>query len=154
MADLGAHALRFALAIAVFGLGAGVYAGRARRADWTRVAERALGLVFACTTLAIGLLFYAFGSCDYSLQYVASNSARSMALPYRLAALWGGQAGSLLLWAWILSGYAFLVVTQNRRHNRDLMPGVTATLMSILTFFLVLLEIGRASCRERVCQYV
>ena len=41
MSDIGLYALRFALAIAVFGVGAGVYAGIARRADWTRVAERA-----------------------------------------------------------------------------------------------------------------
>ena len=139
MAELGAPALRFALALAIFGFGAAVYAGVARRADWTRVAERALGLVFVCTTLAIGLLLVAFGTCDYSLQYVAANSARSMALPYRLAALWGGQAGSLLLWLWMLTIYAATCVFTQRNQNRSLMPWVVAVLLANATFFLVVL---------------
>jgi cytochrome c-type biogenesis protein CcmF len=139
MADLGAHALRFALAFALFGLGAAVHAGVARRGDWTRVAERAVGLVFACTTLAIGLLFVAFATCDYSLVYVASNSARSMALPYRLAALWGGQAGSLLLWLWMLGIYSTACVASQRHQNRTLMPWVAAVLLANATFFLVVL---------------
>ena len=52
MSDVGAYALRFALVIAALGIGAGIYAGIARRSDWTRVAERAVHVVFAFTTLA------------------------------------------------------------------------------------------------------
>src|SRR5215813_6974109 len=139
MVELGAYALRFALAFALFGLGAAVHAGVARRAEWTRVAERAVGLVCACTTLAIGLLFVAFATCDYSLVYVASNSARSMALPYRLAALWGGQAGSLLLWLWMLSAYSTAAVWFHRARVRTLAPWVCAVLLANAIFFLVLL---------------
>jgi cytochrome c-type biogenesis protein CcmF len=140
MADLGAHALRFALAIALFGLGAAVYAGATRRAEWTRVAERAVLLVFACATLAIATLFHAFATGDFSLVYVASNSARSMTLPYKLAALWGGQAGSLLLWLWMLSAYSAACVWTQRRENRTLMPWVAAVLLANATFFLVLVD--------------
>ena len=49
-------------------------------------------------------LFYALAVNDFSLAYVAQHSARSMSLLYRLAALWGGQAGSLLLWGWMVCG--------------------------------------------------
>ena len=59
-------------------------------------------MVSACVAIAILVLFAAFASFDYQLAYVAAHSARSMTLPYRLAALWGGQAGSLLLWLFIL----------------------------------------------------
>src|SRR5262245_27582833 len=138
MADLGAHALRFALALALFGLGAAVHAGRSRRADWTRVAERSVGLVFACVTLAMAALFHALATGDFSLAYVASNSARSMALHYRLAALWGGQAGSLLLWLWMLSAYSTACILAQRRQNRTLMPWVASVLLANAAFFLVL----------------
>src|SRR5262245_15179076 len=138
MADLGAHALRFALALALFGLGAAVHAGRSRRADWTRVAERSVGLVYACVTLAMAALFHALATGDFSLAYVASNSARSMALHYRLAALWGGQAGSLLLWLWMLSTYSTACVLAQRRQNRTLMPWVVAVLLANAAFFLIL----------------
>jgi cytochrome c-type biogenesis protein CcmF len=140
MSDLGADALRLALVIALFGLGAAVYAGSRRRAEWTRVAERAVALVFACATLAMAVLFHAFATGDYALAYVAANSARSMTLPYRLAALWGGQAGSLLLWLWMLCAYAAACVFAQRRQNRTLMPWVVAVLLANASFFLVVLN--------------
>jgi cytochrome c-type biogenesis protein CcmF len=139
MSELGAYALRFGLLIALLGLAAGLRAGFARRPEWTRVAERAVFVVSGCVAVAILLLFTAFATCDYQLAYVAAHSARSMALPYRLAALWGGQAGSLLLWLFILSIYASACVTLQRRRNRSLMPWVAVVLLANATFFLVLL---------------
>jgi len=99
-----------------------------------------VGLVFACTTLAMALLFHAFATGDFSLAYVAANSARSMALHYRLAALWGGQAGSLLLWLWMLTAYSTACVWTQRRQNRTLMPWVAAVLLANASFFLVLVN--------------
>ncbi|MDH5305738.1 MAG: cytochrome c biogenesis protein CcsA, partial [Myxococcales bacterium] len=90
-------------------------------------------------TLAMGTLFAAFATYDYQLAYVASHSARNMDLVYRLAALWGGQAGSLLLWLWMLSAYGAACVGFNRRRNRELMPWVVAILLANAIFFLVLL---------------
>jgi cytochrome c-type biogenesis protein CcmF len=139
MSDIGAAALRFALLIAVGGLFAGIYAGVARRADWTRVAERSVLVVSGFATVAIVALFQAFVSYDYQLSYVAAHSARSMTLPYRLAALWGGQAGSLLLWLFMLCLYGSASVLSNRRQNRALMGWVSAVLLANMTFFLVLL---------------
>jgi cytochrome c-type biogenesis protein CcmF len=139
MSDIGAYGLRFALLISIAGLCAGVYAGVARRQDWTRVAERSVAVLFAFATLAMVALLSAFARNDYQLAYVAAHSARSMAIQYRLAALWGGQAGSLLLWLWMLSAYGAACVAINRRQNRALMPWVTAVLNANAVFFLVLL---------------
>ncbi|MGH0031006.1 MAG: heme lyase CcmF/NrfE family subunit [Myxococcota bacterium] len=139
MTEVGASALRFALLLAVAGFGAAVYAGAARRPDWTRVAERTLLVVSGFVTLAMLGLFWAFATHDYQLVYVASNSARSMDIQYRLAALWGGQAGSLLLWLFMLCAYGSACVLTNRRQNRTLMPWVTAVLQANMIFFLVLL---------------
>ena len=98
MADLGLYALRLGLFLCVLGIGAGVYAGTSGRSEWTRVAERSVYLVFASASLAMIALFWALANNDFSLSYVAAHSARTMPLHYRLGALWGGQAGSLLLW--------------------------------------------------------
>ena len=87
MSEIGDYALRFALVIAALGLGAGVYAGFRRSDEWTRLAERSVVIVFGFVTLAIGLLFVAFANFEFQLTYVAGHSARSMALPYRRAAL-------------------------------------------------------------------
>ena len=139
MSELGAYALRFGLLIALLGLVAAFRAGLAQLPEWTRVAERAVFIVAGCVALAIGVLFSAFANCDFELAYVAAHSARSMALPYRLAAVWGGQAGSLLLWLFILSVYSTACVALQRRQNRTLMPWVVVVLLANATFFLVLL---------------
>jgi cytochrome c-type biogenesis protein CcmF len=122
------------------GIGFGVYAGLARSASWTRVAERAVYAVAALVSVAIGSLAAAFALSDFSIMYVAETSARAMPLPYRLAALWGGQDGSLLLWLWILTAYSTAAVVTQRHRNRVLMPWVAAILLGNQLFFLVLLN--------------
>jgi cytochrome c-type biogenesis protein CcmF len=139
MSDLGAYALRFALLIAIAGFISAIHAGTSRREDWLRVAQRSVWVVFGFVTLSIATLFVAFASHDYQLAYVASHSARNMDLVYRLAALWGGQAGSLLLWLWMLTAYSAACVGLNRRKHRNLMPWVVSVLLANAIFFLVLL---------------
>ena len=140
MPDIGFYALRFALVVGVAGIAVGVFAGITRRSDWTRVSERAVYVVFGFLTLGMLALFYGLGTNDFSLSYVARHSARTMPLHYRLGALWGGQAGSLMLWAWLLLAYGSAAVFANRRSNRALMPWVAACLLLNATFFLVLLN--------------
>ncbi len=140
MSDIGLYSLRFALAVAVFGVGAGVAAGWKRRADWTLVAERSVLAVFAFVSISMLALFWALAQNDFTIAYVMQHSARSMTLPYRLAALWGGQSGSLLLWAWMLGVFGAITVLANRQKNRSLMPWVAAVLLANACFFLVLLN--------------
>jgi cytochrome c-type biogenesis protein CcmF len=136
--DIGLYALRLGLLLSLIGIGAGLFAGIRGRADWTRIAERSLLLVFAATSAAILALFWALGTNDFTLSYVASHSARSMPLHYRLGALWGGQAGSLLLWGWMLSAYGAAAVFSNRNQNRKLMPWVCVAMLVNVAFFLLL----------------
>jgi len=138
MTDIGGFSLRFALVIALLGFGSAIYAGVQRKSEWVRVAERSVWLVFTFVSIAIIALFYAFATFDFQNSYVASHSARSMELHYRLAALWGGQAGSLLLWLWMLLAYSVASVWFNRTKNRTLMPWVVAVLLANAIFFLVL----------------
>ena len=130
MADLGLYSLRLALFLSALGIGVGIFAGLTRRDDWSRVAERSVLLVCAGVSVAMGALFYSLATNDFSLAYVAQNSARTMPLHYRLGALWGGQAGSLLLWGWLLTVYGAVAVLGNRHQNRRLMPWVCVSLLA------------------------
>ena len=87
MSEIGAVSLRLALLLALAGFGAAVYAGRTRREDWTRVAERSVGVVFALVTAAIAALFVCFARHDYQLVYVAValRAQHGAALPARRA---------------------------------------------------------------------
>ncbi|MCP4907268.1 MAG: heme lyase CcmF/NrfE family subunit [bacterium] len=140
MADLGLYALRLGLLLCFLGVGAGVYAGVSRRPEWTRVAERSVHVVFVAASVAMIALFWALANNDFSLSYVAAHSARTMPLHYRLGAFWGGQAGSLLLWGWMLAAYASVAVIGNRTKNRGLMPWVCVAMLANTAFFLWLVN--------------
>ncbi|MEE3328424.1 MAG: cytochrome c-type biogenesis CcmF C-terminal domain-containing protein [Myxococcota bacterium] len=140
MSEIGLYAIRLALLATVFGIGAGVYSGVTRRADWGQVAERSVYTVLTLLGVAMISLFWALASNDFSLEYVARHSARSMSLPYRLGALWGGQSGSLLLWAFLLMAFGSAGVFGNRRSQSALIPWVAVVLLANAGFFLFLLE--------------
>ena len=140
MSILGRAALLLALAAALYAI---VMALRGRRPGGRALqqsAERAVYGVFALTSLAIGAMFVALLSDDFSLRNVAEYTSSTLSAPYKLTALWASQAGSLLLWAWVFSGFAALAVWTNRARNRELMPVVVASLMGIAVFFFALLS--------------
>jgi cytochrome c-type biogenesis protein CcmF len=64
---------------------------------------------FLFITIAFICLDYAFFSNDFSVLYVASNSNSQLPLAYRLAAIWGGHEGSMLLWVTILGVWTMAV---------------------------------------------
>jgi cytochrome c-type biogenesis protein CcmF len=139
MENLGALTIILAFCLSIYSIVAAV-AGKWKSKPFLIVSsERAVYSIFLLLTTAVVLLEYALIWGDFRLAYVASHSNRDMPLAYKFASWWGGQAGSLLLWAWILSAYAAVVVFQNRRKFRDMMPYAVAILMSVQCFFLILI---------------
>ncbi|MFO0711271.1 MAG: cytochrome c-type biogenesis CcmF C-terminal domain-containing protein [Sandaracinus sp.] len=88
---------------------------------------------------AVFVLAYAFQSHDFRIRYVARYSDRSMSPLYLWTALWGGQDGSLLWWAFLLSGYSLGFTTWVKDRYRELQPYVYATLASLFGFFAMLM---------------
>ena len=108
--------------------------GAARgRADWmalARPAARAHGLL-------VGVAFVCLVSCfvrnDFSVLYVASNSNSSLPLQYRIAGVWGGHEGSLLLWLAMLSAWMLAVAQWSSR----LPPPFVARVLGIMGWIAV-----------------
>ena len=93
------------------------------------------GCLIAVLAMEIGLL-----SNDFSMQYVASNSTRSTPMIYKIATLWGALEGSLLLWAFVLSGYVTAVTISFRRQIQDrLVAWALLTILAVCVFFFGLL---------------
>ena len=67
---------------------------------------------------AVALVYAAFPN-DFSVAYILHHSNRALPGPYKFAALWSGQEGSLLLWAWLLAAYGFVL---RLRHKVDVTP--------------------------------
>ncbi len=139
MPGLGRLAVCFALVLAAYAALAGIVGGVGRRRDVVRSAEHSAYAVFALVVLAAGILLRALLMHDFTLEYVAAYSSSTLPTQYTVAALWGGQKGSLLFWTLLLTLFTTIVQLQNRERNRELMPWVTATLMTTATFFLGLL---------------
>jgi len=137
--DIGGFALRFAFLVAIYAVVVALLGPRLGRQEMIQSAERATCGVFGLVTIAIIAMLYALLAHDFRLQYVANVSNRAMPTFYLIAALWGGQEGSMLLWVWLLALYSAIVVWQNRYRNRELMPYVVPTLMLTALLFLSIL---------------
>jgi cytochrome c-type biogenesis protein CcmF len=107
--ELGNFALILTLCIA---LAQGILPliGAARgNAAWMAVARPAAQGQLLFVAFAFGCLTYAFVTNDFSVAYVAQHSNSRLPLEYRVAAVWGGHEGSLLLWTLILAVWMFAV---------------------------------------------
>ncbi|MFQ5603247.1 MAG: heme lyase CcmF/NrfE family subunit [bacterium] len=138
MVDAGHLILILALGCAVYSILASIYGARGHREEFIHSGEHAVYGVAFLITLATFLLWQAIISHDFHNEYVASYSNRTMPTFYTMAALWGGQKGSLLFWGWLLVLFSALTVYQNRFRHRELMPWVVVTLMAGTVFFLIL----------------
>src|SRR6202162_5997779 len=140
MENIGALSILLGCCFAIYAV-IGSVAGKLKKNPFLVVsAERAVYSVWILLTIASGLLIYSLLAGDFRMGYVAAHTDQSMSKIYKFTAWWGGQEGSLLLWAWILSTYSAIVVFMNRRKFRDMMPWVTALLMATETFFRILIS--------------
>src|SRR5579871_3187663 len=122
MENIGALAILLAFCLAIYAV-AGSVLGKLRKRPFLVVsAERAVYSIWVLLTIASGILIYSLEKGDFHLGYVAAHTDQSMSAIYKFTAWWGGQEGSLLLWAWILATYSAIVVFTNRHKFRDMMP--------------------------------
>ncbi len=148
MPVFGSFSLLLALALSAYTLLAGAFAlrqlavhARTRIAP-ERLAETArragIASFFAVTAAAFALVWAAFTN-DFSVSYILHHSNRALPGPYKFAALWSGQEGSLLLWAWLLASYGFVL---RARHKVDvrLTAYASTILAGVQVFFLLLLN--------------
>jgi cytochrome c-type biogenesis protein CcmF len=149
MPEFGSFTLLLALALSVYTLvmggvslwrTRGVAAGVDRQADKLGETARRAGISsFIALTCAAFALVWASFTNDYSVSYILHHTNRDLSTPYKFSALWSGQEGSLLLWAWLLSAYGFVL---RMRHKVDVRLSAFAStiLAGIQVFFLMLLN--------------
>jgi cytochrome c-type biogenesis protein CcmF len=133
--ELGRAALAVCLGLALYALVAGLYAARTRRRRLAVSAQNALVAAFGATLVAAGVLLSALLRNDFSFSYVARHTSIELPTAYTISAFWGGQAGSLLLWLLVLTGFSAAVIVFNRRSGRDLLAWVVPVLGLVTVFF-------------------
>ncbi|MFQ5639379.1 MAG: heme lyase CcmF/NrfE family subunit [bacterium] len=139
MNSIGSGLLLFAFILAGYAAWTAFMGGRWRNDRMIASAERSAVALFVIISIIMAALVYAFVTRDFSLKYVAHYSSRTLPMFYTITAVWAGQSGSLLLWAWLLSLFAAVVVWQNRNKNRALIPYALGTVLVTAFFFLGLM---------------
>ena len=102
-----------------------------------RLASVGVWAQFALLLLAFAILVFCFLTSDFSVVYVAQHSYSLLPWGLKLAAVWGGHEGSLLLWVLFLSGWSALFALCYRRDSDPLFP-LTLSVLSMVTALLLL----------------
>jgi len=135
--QIGEVSLWLALLVAGWGAALGFYGGRRGRGDLVLSAERSVYAVFGLLATTSVAIIAAFLRSEFRYKYVAGYSNRELGVFYKITGLWAGQTGSLVFWALLLAFFGSLVMFQNRRRNREFMPYVAGTVLTVLAFFMV-----------------
>ncbi|WP_153115970.1 heme lyase CcmF/NrfE family subunit [Rhodocyclus tenuis] len=139
--ELGHFALIAALCIALtLGTLSLVGAHRNRQA-WIALARPATFAFTLMLIAAYACLTTAFVNNDFSVLYVAQHSNSLLPLTYRVAAVWGGHEGSLLLWALMLALWMLAVAIFSRDLPERMRARVLGTLGLVAAGFLLFILI-------------
>ncbi|MEO7392705.1 MAG: heme lyase CcmF/NrfE family subunit [Ramlibacter sp.] len=135
--ELGHFALILSLCVAaVLGTLPLVGAHQGRR-EWMALARPAAQVFFALIVASFAALGWSFYVNDFSVTYVVEHSNSLLPTVYRLAAVWGGHEGSLLLWMLMLSGWTFAVAMRSRTLDEPMVARVLGVLGLVATGLLL-----------------
>ena len=90
------------------------------RKDFRFIASGVNAYLFASAYILLAsiLLLYSLITLDFSIEYVAMQTTRSMPLFYRVAAFWAGMDGSMLFWNLIFGLYTVIFIVKVLRENK------------------------------------
>ncbi|WP_395686373.1 heme lyase CcmF/NrfE family subunit [Caenimonas koreensis] len=137
IAELGHFCLILALCVSTL-LGTlpliGAHQGRR---EWVVLARPSAQALFVLLAGAIAALAWSFYLNDFSVAYVAGHSNSLLPTVYRLAAVWGGHEGSLLLWVFMLAGWTCAVALRSRTLDEAMAARVLGVLGLVTTGLLL-----------------
>ncbi len=92
---------------------------------------------FVFVAIAFSCLTYAFITNDFSVLYVAQHSNSQLPVVYRIAAVWGGHEGSLLLWAFILTLWTVAVALFSKHLPEEMVARVIGVMGLVSVGFML-----------------
>jgi cytochrome c-type biogenesis protein CcmF len=138
LANLGYFSLVLTFIAALYGAGAAAYGALKRKPALVESARHAMLLTWPLVTLAALSIIALLVSGHYEIKYVASVTSNAMPTYLKVTALWGGQAGSLVFWSWLMSAFATAASLRRWDRDREFLPWVIVVTMVTLAFFISL----------------
>ena len=139
--EIGQFSLSLALFVALALGTLGVIGGQQGRADWMALARPGAQALWVLVALSFGCLTYAFFTNDFSVSYVAQHSNSKLPDIYRIAGVWGGHEGSLLLWLFMLCSWMMAVSLFSRQLPEAMVSRVLAVLALVAVGFMLFMLI-------------
>ena len=136
IANLGYGVLTISFLVTLYSVFAAIYGQSKKIPALVESARRAMLLTWPLLTLAAGILIYLLVNNRFEVQFVYEVTSRSMPAYLKVTAWWGGQAGSLLFWSWLMSAFASLVTLRSWDRDREFLPWVIAVACITMAFFI------------------
>ena len=138
IANFGYGALVVTLLISLYGIFAAVYGVRKNSPAWIESARLSMLLTFPLSTISALSLIYLLVSGNFEVEFVHAVTSSSMPMYLRVTSFWGGQAGSLVFWVWLLAAFMTAVTLRKWDRDREFLPWVIVVSLVTLAFFLIL----------------
>jgi cytochrome c-type biogenesis protein CcmF len=139
MEKTGYIILVLALIASIYAVIANIIASRKKSTSLLKSAQYSLITTAVLISISVLILVYAIFSHNFALEYVSSYTSLNTSPLYLITALWAGNSGSLLFWAWLLSIFSLIAILSLRGKARVFRPWTGAVLMATETLFLILL---------------
>jgi cytochrome c-type biogenesis protein CcmF len=136
IANFGFGVLFITFLVTLYSVFAAIYGDRKQIPAMVESARRAMLLTWPLLTLTAGVLIYLLINNHFEVQFVYEVTSRSMPTYLKVTAWWGGQAGSLLFWSWLMSAFASLVTLRKWDRDREFLPWVIVVACITMAFFI------------------
>ena len=136
IANLGLGILTVTFLVTLYSACAAVYGESRKVAALVESARRAMLLTWPLLTLTAAILIYLLINNRFEVQFVYEVTSRSMPAYLKVTAWWGGQAGSILFWSWLMSAFTSLVTLRKWDRDREFLPWVIFVAAITMAFFI------------------
>jgi cytochrome c-type biogenesis protein CcmF len=135
-AEFGYGVLLVSFVVTLYSGIAAVYGVMNKSAALVESARRAQLLTFPLITVSSLVLIYLLVNNHFEVAFVYEVTSRSMPTYLKVTAWWGGQAGSLVFWSWLLAVFTSAVTLRKWDRDIEFLPWVIVVSAVTLAFFL------------------
>ena len=136
IANFGFGVMTVTFLVTLYSVFAAIYGESRKVPAMVESARRAMLLTWPLLTLTAGVLIYLLVNNHFEVQFVYEVTSLSMPTYLKVTAWWGGQAGSLLFWSWLMSAFVSLVTLRKWDRDREFLPWVIAVASITMAFFI------------------
>jgi cytochrome c-type biogenesis protein CcmF len=136
LAQFGYGVLVVSFIVALYSVIVAYIGERNKAPQMVESARRAQLLIFPLLSLSSVVLISLLLGGHFEVRFVYEVTSSSMPTYLKVTAWWGGQAGSLLFWAWLLSAFTSAVTLRKWDRDQEFLPWIIIVSSVTMAFFI------------------